>query len=144
MSITFELTSDASPEQSAFIDEALRQYNIQHSENDNHILLRIFARSDTGELIGGLLGGTYWGWLHIDILWVREDYRHQRLGRQMMAQAEAEAIRRGCRHAHVDTIDFQAPDFYLQSGYTVWGVLDDLPPGHRRIFLKKDFFPPNS
>jgi hypothetical protein len=58
----------------------------------------------------------------------------------MMAQAEAEAIRRGCRHAHVDTIDFQAPDFYLKLGYTVWGVLDDIPPGHRRIFLKKDLF----
>ncbi len=140
MDVSFELTSDPSTEQSDFIYEALRQFNLQHTENDNHVLLRIFARNDKGELVGGLLGGTYWGAMHIDILWLHEDYRHMGLGRQMMAQAEAEAIRRGCRHAHVDTIDFQAPDFYLKLGYTVWGVLEDIPPGHRRIFLKKDLF----
>ncbi|MCA9909224.1 MAG: GNAT family N-acetyltransferase, partial [Anaerolineae bacterium] len=49
----------------------------------------------------------------------------------------AEALRRGCNYAHVDTLDFQAPDFYRQLGYTVWGQLDDLPPGHTRYFMRK-------
>jgi hypothetical protein len=26
-------------------------------------------------------------------------------------------------------------------GYTVFGVLDDLPPGHQRFFLRKDLAP---
>jgi hypothetical protein len=38
----------------------------------------------------------------------------------------------------VDTIDFQALPFYQKLGYTGWGRLDDLPPGHVRYFLKKD------
>jgi hypothetical protein len=56
-----------------------------------------------------------------------------------MARAEEEAIRRGCCHAYLDTFDFQAPGFYRKLGYSEWGVLEDFPPGHQRIFLKKDF-----
>jgi hypothetical protein len=37
----------------------------------------------------------------------------------------------------LDTMSFQALDFYLKLGYTVFGRLDDLPEGHSRIFLKK-------
>ncbi len=137
MTYSIELTADASSSDSDFIFESLRQYNLQHAEDDHHQFLRVFVRDETGALIGGLLGDTYWGWLYIAILWVREDCRQLGLGKQMMASAEAEALRRGCQHAHVDTMDFQAPDFYLRLGYEIWGVLEDLPPGHRRIFLKK-------
>ncbi len=139
MSYSLELTSTHAKDDSDFISKGLQAFNLQHAEPDDHTPLMVFVRdTEDGKLIGGLLGGTYWHWLHIDILWVREDCRHLGLGRQMMAQAEAEAVRRGCLHAHVDTMDFQAPDFYLGLGYSVWGILDDLPPGHRRIFYRKD------
>jgi len=42
------------------------------------------------------------------------------------------------RHAHLDTFSFQAPDFYQQRGYQVFGQLDDFPPGHRRYYLTKE------
>ena len=51
--------------------------------------------------------------------------------------AEAEAIRRGCKNAHLDTLSFQALDFYKKYGYTVFGQLDGLPPGHSRYYLRK-------
>jgi hypothetical protein len=35
-------------------------------------------------------------------------------------------------------MSFQAQPFYEKQGYTVFGVLEDLPDGHKRIFLKKD------
>jgi GNAT superfamily N-acetyltransferase len=139
MEYSIELTATPAEEDSAFIKNKLFQFNLQHSEADSHKLLHIFIRNESGELIGGLLSETYWKWLHISILWVHEDYRHEGLGKQLMAQAEAEAIRRGCQHADVDTMDFQAPGFYQRLGYSVWGVLEDLPPGHQRIFYKKDF-----
>lgn len=137
MAYSIELTADFAKDDSDFVFEALRQYNLQHAEDDNHQWLRLFVRDETGGLIAGLLGGTNWHWLHIDILWVREDCRKLGLGKQLMARAEAEAMRRGCQYAMVDTMDFQAPDFYRQLGYSVWGVLEDVPPGHRRIFFRK-------
>ena len=138
MEYAFELTSDRVEADSTFIGDQLYQFNMQFTEPDQHTLLSIFVRNERGELIGGLLGETFWRWLHTNILWVHKDYRRGGLGKQLMAKAEAEAIHRGCRHAYVDTLNFQAPDFYLKLGYTVWGVLEDFPPGHRRIFLQKD------
>jgi hypothetical protein len=35
-------------------------------------------------------------------------------------------------------MSFQALQFYQKLGYTMFGVLDDLPEGSQRIFLKKD------
>jgi len=37
----------------------------------------------------------------------------------------------------IDTMDFQALPFYERHGYSVFGVLDDMPRGHQRFFLKK-------
>lgn len=44
---------------------------------------------------------------------------------------------RGCTRAHVDTFSYQAKPFYERHGYEVFAVLDDDPPGHERIFLRK-------
>jgi hypothetical protein len=38
-----------------------------------------------------------------------------------------------------DTQDFQAPAFYRKHGYSVFGELPDLPPGHVRYSLAKPF-----
>ncbi len=138
MEYSIELTANPAEGDSAYIRNKLFQFNLQHAEDDQHTLLHVFIRNESGELVGGLLGETFWRWLHINILWVHEDYRFAGLGKQLMARAEAEAIGRGCQHAFVDTFDFQAPGFYQQLGYTIWGLLEDLPPGQRRIFFKKD------
>jgi GNAT superfamily N-acetyltransferase len=133
-----EVTADPEKEATTYLWNKLYEFNLQFTEQDQHTLLRVFARNSTGELIGGLLGETFWRWLYINILWVHERHRHTGLGRQLMHQAEAEAILRGCKHAYVDTFDFQAPDFYQRLGYTEWGILNDFPPGYKRIFLRKD------
>jgi ribosomal protein S18 acetylase RimI-like enzyme len=53
-----------------------------------------------------------------------------------MSQAEAEALKRGCANAWVDT-QFGACEFYERLGYTVFGELADYPPGFSRSFLCK-------
>lgn len=37
-----------------------------------------------------------------------------------------------CYLAHLDTFDFQAKDFYLKHGYSIFGVLENAPKGHNR------------
>jgi GNAT superfamily N-acetyltransferase len=138
MPYAFELTANREAGDSVIWNN-LVQFNLQFAEPDQHTLLGIFARNEMSELVGGLLGETFWRWLHVNLLWVHEGHRCTGLGTQLMARAEEEAIRRGCCHAYLDTFDFQAPGFYRKLGYSEWGVLEDFPPGHQRIFLKKDF-----
>jgi hypothetical protein len=50
---------------------------------------------------------------------------------------EAEAIRRGCHGAFLDTFSYQARPFYEKLGYEVFGTLEDYPPGHQRFYMRK-------
>ena len=120
-----------------YIREALNQFNCAHVGDDGHTPLNLIEYDADGNIIGGLLGGTYWGWMYIDILWVREDHRRQGVGSRLLTEAEKEAMRRGCHHVHVDTMSWQAPAFYQKHGYEVIGVLPDIPLGNQKYLLMK-------
>jgi len=120
------------------VRRGLESYNTVHTgEAPTFTPLCILVRDEEGLVRGGLLGGTYWGWLVIEMVWLDESVRGQGYGRTLVTMAEPSAVRRGCHAAHLDTMSFQALDFYLKLGYTVFGRLDDLPEGHSQIFLKK-------
>ena len=121
-----------------YIREALNQFNNEIVGEDGHTPLNIVEYDENGNTIGGILGGTYWGWMYVDILWVHEDYRKQGIGSKLLSMAEQEAIRRGCHHVHLDTMSWQAPEFYQRHGYEVIGILPDIPNGNQKYLLQKD------
>ena len=120
-----------------FIRDSLAKFNDERVGADGHTPLNIVEYDEDGNIIGGILGGTYWGWMYVDILWVREDHRRNGIGSRLLAEAEKEAVRRGCHHVHLDTMSWQAPDFYKKHGYTVIGVLPDIPDGNQKFLLMK-------
>ena len=120
-----------------YIRESLNSFNKDIVGDDGHTPLNITEYDDDGNVIGGILGGTYWGWMYIDILWVREDYRKKGIGSKLLTEAEKEAVKRGCHHVHVDTMSWQAPDFYKKHGYEVVGILPDIPKGNQKYLLIK-------
>ena len=68
---------------------------------------------------------------------MQEALRGQGYGHQLLETGEQEAIAHGCQYAHLDTLSFQAPDFYQKRGYEIFGQIDGLPPGFTRYYLKK-------
>ncbi len=136
LSIELEVTPNRDDVHAIY--EGLSSFNRQNAPDEVYQPVVIVVRDEAGKIVGGLAGETYWGWLHVDALWLEESTRGQDFGSRLLEMAEQEARRRGCRHAHLDTMSFQAQPFYEKHGYTVWGILDDLPEGHRRIFMKKD------
>ena len=120
-----------------FIRASLAEFNSAHVGDDGHTPLNIAAYDDDGNLIGGILGGTYWGWMYVDILWVDAAHRGKGIGSGLLSDAEEEARRRGCHHVHLDTMSWQAPKFYEKHGYTVIGVLDDIPRDNQKYLFMK-------
>ncbi len=106
--------------------------------------LAILVRDETGAVVGGLTGRTTAAWLYVELFWLPEALRGTGLGTRMMMAAEAEAVRRGCIGAHLDTYDYQAPGFYRKLGYEVFGSIEDHPPGHTRFWMRKRFADPGT
>jgi ribosomal protein S18 acetylase RimI-like enzyme len=121
----------------ATVQAGLRQYNSSYVPREEYVDLTIVARDSRGEVVGAVLGETGRGWLHVDVAWVDERFRRQRIGSQLMEAAEAEAIRRDCHGAYLDTFSYQAKPFYETLGYAVFGTLDDYPRGHQRFYMRK-------
>ncbi len=120
------------------IGPAISQYNKQQGGDDHAKSLCFVLRAPDQEIVGGIIGATYWDWFQLDLLWIREDLRGRGYGHRLLVAAEEEARRRGAKHVHLDTFTFQAPDFYQRHGYEVFGALPDYPAGHTRYYMRKD------
>jgi len=88
-----------------------------------------------GEIVGGLVGHTYAGWMFVAGFWIEEKFRGKGFGSKMIKAAEKEAKRRGVTNVYLDTFSFQAPGFYRKLGYREFGRLKGV--GHYRSFLTK-------
>jgi GNAT superfamily N-acetyltransferase len=119
-----------------YIRQKLDEYNCTFAQPDNHERLCLIVRR-RGNTIGGLLGGTYWNWLYIELFWVDENERSKGMGTTILEKAEEIAVRRGCQSAHLETHDFQSLEFYKRRGYSVFGELTNLPEGHTKFYLCK-------
>jgi len=102
-------------------------------------LLVIAIRDAEGAVTGGLWACTSFEWLHVEMLFVPASLRGLGVGSALIATAEAEARNRGCRGAYLDAFSFQAAGFYRRLGFAQFGVIDDFPPGHQRLYFRKLF-----
>ncbi|SIN71434.1 Acetyltransferase (GNAT) family protein [Singulisphaera sp. GP187] len=99
--------------------------------------LTLVLRDDEGRIVGGAIGETNWGWLHLTVLAVSQDLRGQGWGSRLVREMERLARDRGCHHVWVDTFSFQARPFYERLGFTVFGTLPNYPARQERYFLSK-------
>jgi len=138
---TTELTLDeitqAGEDPFATLNGLLSDYNATKGTWRQQVPLWLFARDATGKVQGGIRGSTFWSWCSIDVLAVAEPYRGKGLGSRLLRRAEEIARARGCIGIRLDTMSFQAPDFYRRLGYSEFGRIEDYPPGHTRIWFAK-------
>src|SRR4051812_13083107 len=105
MPIAFELTSTPSAADLAAIGSGLDRFNDADSGLSNRLDLAILIRGDGGIVEGGLYGFTGWDWLFTDWLWLAATLRGQKLAHRLLDMAEAEARRRACHGAYIDTFN---------------------------------------
>jgi len=119
----------------------LDEFNFAQIGPDDERPVAVMARDSSQTIQAGLYGKTYWKWLYIEFLWISEQHRGSGLGSRLLRRAETTARERGCLGVWLNTISFQAPGFYQRHGYREFGRLDEMPPGHKRIWFAKVLAP---
>jgi len=120
-----------------FVTNGVDNFNIAVTGQPAYYPVSYFLKTNDGEILGGLLGMIWGGWLHIKIVWVAEPVRKKGQARRLIAAAEEYARRRGCHGSYLETFSFQARPMYEKLGYRLFGEIADCPPGHTQYFLSK-------
>ncbi|MDL2294424.1 GNAT family N-acetyltransferase [Ruminococcaceae bacterium OttesenSCG-928-D13] len=133
--------AEGSPEQLDYVAKGLIDFNQKQlgtSLVTPEKVTRI-ASDENGKVLGGIVctHTPILDNLSVDILWVADEYRGTGLGSVLLHSVEDYARQQSCILAHLETMDFQAKDFYTKQGYSIFGTLEG-PPNHTRYFMKKE------
>ena len=134
-----EIVEGISQQDEDIILDKLKAFNIECFGASDRRELAIPLRDTAGDIAGGLVGYTGRGWLYISMLFIPELMRAKGLAARLMTMAEAEAAKRGCIGAYIDTMNPAALALYLQLGYHPIGKLEGLTGGHDVTWLEKRF-----
>ena len=134
---TIVVDPDAGADQRDIVQSIVDNYNVAITGHAEWYPVAFFLKDQNGEVLGGLLGNIWAGWLHVRTLAVAAPARGHGFGKELMKRAELYAVERGCTNAFLDTFSFQARPFYEKLGYCVFGVLENHPAGHQHYFMTK-------
>jgi GNAT superfamily N-acetyltransferase len=138
MDAIFSLKPEPTPEERYRIIDPLIAFNeAQAGKPRNKKEFLFSTHSETGEFVGGLLGFTHFNHFFASAIFVDQAFRGEGIGRELIRRAEVLALEHGCDHLYLDTFDFQAPGFYKNLGFNLFGMLNDFPKGHQRFYLEK-------
>ena len=125
-------------EDGRIIDDGLDRYCDQFTpvECEQTELNRKLVDAD-GSLIAGIVAAVgCWHACNLDSIWVKEAHRGQGLGSRLLRDIEREAKEAGAYIVMTCACDWNV-GFFQKNGYTVSGVLEDYPKGHRAYELQK-------
>ncbi len=120
-----------------FIVNGVDNYNIAATSLPDYLPVNFVLRNKRGDVLGGVLGQLWGGWLQVTHLWVAEAARGAGHGTRLMEDAEAYACSRGAVGVTLETHSYQARPFYERLGYEVFSTLDGYPVGHVKFYLRK-------
>lgn len=97
-----------------------------------------FVKDEASQIMGGCSGYIYYGCLYVDLLWVDQALRGKQYGTGLMKDAEKLAQDNQCHFIAVNTMDFEALDFYKKLGFDVEFERKGFEKNSSMYFLRKD------
>jgi len=132
----FEI-ADPSSADIEFLEDRLYEFNAGVTGISDGRPIGVFLRDEAHDIVAGAAGHTWGGTCELRQIWIAVALRGAGLGRRLMAEVEAEAVRRGCHQLLLASHSFQAPDFYRKLGFKVTAELPDHLRGHSLLMLRK-------
>jgi GNAT superfamily N-acetyltransferase len=137
----FIVQQESGDEFKRYLQGILNQYHevaypMMRVPQSKRFVIRVQDRQ--GDVVGGAITYTYWGWLEISLLALEKEVRGTGIGRQLMALIEEQAREQGCTRIRTESFEQEAFGFYLKLGYRIVGHLVDYPEGYNYYWLRKD------
>lgn len=123
-----------------YVRNQMIKYNLKHFPDDlkgRYEEVNLLLRNADGQILGGIVGEICWNWLEIHYLFVDEPFRKSGYGTKLLNEAEKIAKEKQCEFVKLDTLSFQALDFYIKQGYAVYGQIENAGR-HTHYYMKKD------
>ena len=131
-----KMVADDSNELSDWLKQQVIAFNKAHWPIERQNLG--FSMTDAqGKRIAGIAGRCFGNWLLLDWLWIDPQARGQGYASNLLRQLEHAARELGARKVMLDTLEFQAPEFYRRRGYEEAFALSDYPLDGRRSYMVK-------
>jgi ribosomal protein S18 acetylase RimI-like enzyme len=136
----FRLVQEIHPDPSKIrkLIQGLEQHAKKAVGSIEALSFAFFIESESDEVWGGVLGVIYYGTMQIDTLWVDESMRCHGFGTQLMNAVEQLARKQGCTFIRLQTMEWEAPEFYKKLGYSVEFVRYGYPNGSHMFLMRKD------
>ena len=124
-----------------FIQKGITKFNNEnHPEHEIFKVYRekgyndpfgFYALSDN-EIMGGIIAHKKMQWLDIDILFVNQNARNNKIGSRLINKAVQYCKDEDLIGMHLYTLDFQAKGFYEKQGFKLIAEIKDWPKGITR------------
>lgn len=138
--MSFLITSVIDPKSKDYVRNKMIEFNLMHFPEElrgRYQELNLQLVTTEGCTVGGIVGEFCWNWLEIHYLFVETEYRKFGYGRALLREAEKSAKEKKCDFIKLDTLSFQALDFYLKEGFQIYGSIENAG-SHTHYYLKKD------
>ena len=121
------------------LDEKLEDYNLSKRplmQDSEYVPFIRVIRDNEGKVIAGAVAYSSMYYIgYLETLWVSDEYRRQGLGHRLLETIENDLKEFGCENCHLDTFDFQGPEFYEAQGYSQFGKIE-----HKKVGITEYFF----
>jgi len=112
-------TADPKSEDINFLGKSIIDYAVEQKEHKPMKFFGFFIRDAENNIQGGCNGAILYGCLHVDQLYVTEALLEQGYGTQLMQMAEQLSREKSCTFLTVNTMDWEALEFYKKLGYYI-------------------------
>ncbi len=133
------LEENPSPDDVQILETGITVNAIQKKGQNPVSFFGIFIRDEKERLVAGCNGDVLYGCLWVGQLWVREEWRGKGYGTELMQAAEKYGKEKGCLFSAVNTMDWEALDFYKKLGYKVEFERHGFFKNSIFYFLRKNF-----
>lgn len=138
MELYISKTSDT--EDKNYVVNQMIQFNLMHFPDEfkgRYQEVQLCLKDAAGQIFGGIIGEICWNWMEIEYLFVDERLRKSGYGTKLLSEAVSIAKAAKCNFIKLDTLSFQALDFYQKQGFVVYGTIENAG-GFTHYYLKKD------